>query len=86
MKVGDIVTWTSQSQGFSRTKTGKVILVVPAGKHPFELMSKELKDLQRMYDGWARDHESYVVEVQTGKTPKSKPALYWPRTSWLKKI
>lgn len=33
-QVGDEVTWTSQSSGYTRTKTGTIEEVVPVGKQP----------------------------------------------------
>jgi len=35
IKPGDIVEWTSQSAGTWKTKRGKVIAIVPAGKSAF---------------------------------------------------
>lgn len=79
---GDQVTWTSQSSGYTRTKTGVVEQVV---------RSKELPDRERfpaLYKssgvGGQRDHTSYVVRVP-GKTAKSAGTLYWPRVSSLSK-
>jgi len=50
--VGDRVTWTSQSAGTVKTKTGEVVRVLQPGERP----------------GWknqgaSRDHVSYVVRV-----------------------
>lgn len=82
MKVGDKVTWSSQSGGFRKTKHGVVVAVVPAGEHPWG----KGKGRDTIYvpegfyldtDGWCRDHESYLVQV--GKSKK----LYWPRAKHL---
>lgn len=86
--VGDTVEWTSQAGGYSKTKKGKVIAVIPPNVDPFrmELDGKHyvLPDGQRIpYNsttfggGMARNHESYVVSVNDGK------AYYWPRVSSL---
>jgi hypothetical protein len=69
-KVGDIVEWTSQAAGCTRTKRGEVVEVVPAGCQPVP-MSKNRNP------GNARDHESYLVRVKGA-------GLYWPRVSALR--
>lgn len=75
--VGDFVTWSSQSQGSSTTKTGKVIEIVPASKRP-----------QTIKHFGSRAHESYIVEVP-GKELKrgghAKSQSYWPLVSKLNK-
>lgn len=80
-KIGDKVTWSSQAQGFAREKTGVVVEVVAAGNRP----SRKFDDLHKGVGcGYGRDHDSYVVEVRTGKTDKAKPKHHWPRASALK--
>ena len=69
MKIGDIVTWTSQSQGFVRTKTGVIMAVVPAGGE-----ADRFGKIGSV--GMPRNHESYLVRVEA--------KLYWPRVSKLK--
>lgn len=68
-QVGDLVAWTSQSAGISKTKHGKVVEVVAA----FQVPKMAPGDAGR-----ARDHQSYVVRVDTGK---GRLRTYWPRTS-----
>jgi len=84
-KLGDQVKWTSQAAGSTTTKTGEVVVIVPAGKTPREAMTDEQRrsSLPKRYDGWPRDHESYIVKVKIGKTDKAMPALYWPRVKGL---
>lgn len=53
LKVGDKVQWRSQAGGYTKTKTGEIAVVVPAGERP--TCVKEA--------GMPRDHESYVVRV-----------------------
>lgn len=80
-KIGDRVTWSSQAQGFAREKTGTVVEVVEKGNRP----SRKFDDLHKGIGcGYGRDHDSYVVEVRTGKTDKAKPKHYWPRASALR--
>lgn len=77
---GDSVTWTSQSAGVAKSKTGTIEQVVPAKSCP------DRECFLQLYTGpgvgLPRDHESYVVRVP-GKTPKSAGKLYWPRVSAL---
>ena len=76
-KVNDTVTWTSQSRGSAKTKTGKVEKIVPPNTN--------VKNLTDELDapGNPRDNESYLVRVP-GKTARSKGKLYWPTASKLK--
>lgn len=79
--VGDDVTWTSQSAGVAKSKTGIVEQVVPAGGYP------DRERFESLYRGPGvglhRDHESYVVRVP-GKTAKSQGKVYWPRSLHLR--
>jgi len=76
--VGDTVTWTSQSGGRSKTKTGKVVVVVPRRR---PLHSLEMADTSWKMGHFAtygtRDHESYLVQV--GRSNR----LYWPLVKYL---
>ena len=77
---GDLVTWTSQSAGVSKTKTGAVEqIVAPKGMPDRDRFAKLYKGPGV---GLPRDHESYVVRVP-GKTAKSAGKLYWPRVNAL---
>lgn len=69
-KIGDKVTWQSQSQGSWKTKVGTVARIVPPGWTPGPTVFRRLKS-----SGLPRDHESYVV-----LTDKSE---YWPRVNKL---
>ncbi|WP_285905140.1 hypothetical protein [Pseudodesulfovibrio pelocollis] len=87
-KAGDTVTWTSKSGGFSKTKSGKVIAVVPA-KTPFEKVIDQHKITQENFNlspakmpGAPRDHESYVVFVEP-ESKRAKGRIYWPNVSGL---
>lgn len=77
---GGSVTWTSQSAGVSKTKTGVVEQVVAPKGMPDRVCFVQLYKVPGV--GLPRDHESYVVRVP-GKTTKSAGKLYWPRTSAL---
>lgn len=81
-KVGEQVTWTSQAQGYQKTKTGTVVAVVPAGKLP------DREKFTALYKGPGvggyRDHESYVVEVAEVGVRSKKTKAYWPRVSALR--
>lgn len=79
-KIGDKVTWTSSSNGTTKTKTGAIVDVIPPkGRIP---------EIHREFGlegyGMPRDHESYVVHVP-GKTDKAKGKRYWPLVNKLRK-
>lgn len=62
-RIGDVVTWTSQSSSYTKAKTGVVIEVVHHRSRP--------SDANRPKGaGWGRNGESYVVQVGNKK--------YWP--------
>ena len=94
MKVGDRVTWKSQSAGVETVKIGTIVAIVPAGFHPATYCNRAkspgLKKLlgenwNKLYSpkqlggGRAREHESYLVSVPG----KQKGFLYWPIVSKL---
>jgi len=82
--VGDEVFWSSQAGGRNTRKDGVVLRVVPAHEQcRHEEKEKVLYSLQGG-GGEARDHESYLVLVP-GRTENSKPLLYHPVVSLLKK-
>jgi hypothetical protein len=72
------VRWSSQSQGCTKEKHGKVVEVLPPGAKPdAALYPKLAKNC-----GSGRNHESYIVEVQVG--PKNRSVHYWPVVTVLK--
>ena len=73
MKVGDVVEWTSQAGGCTRTKRGEIVAVVPARTMP------DTSKVSRYGGGMARGHESYLVKVP-GK------GTYWPRVAALRLV
>lgn len=77
-QLGDLVTWTSQAGGKSKTKTGKVLFVIPPGKILREIFtgSPEL-EISHLGIYGTRDHESYLIQV--GKSKR----LYWPLVKYL---
>ena len=81
IQLGSTVTWSSQSGGFEKAKTGAVVEVVAAGARP------DRERFPLLYRGagvgYSRDHVSYVVHVP-GKTEKSAGKLYWPRAAALR--
>lgn len=79
-RLGDTVTWTSQSAGVAKTKTGTVEEVVPAKGTPSRERFPQLYRSAGV--GLPRDHVSYVVRVP-GKTAKAAGTTYWPRVSAL---
>jgi hypothetical protein len=86
-KVGDKVTWTSQSGGAYKTKTGVVWAVLRDTQALWNVSDKikEEKTHVKMFDGLTMlARVMYIVEVQAG--PKAKPRLYLPRPKQLKKV
>lgn len=94
-KVGNRVKWQSQSGGHYVDKEGVIVCVVPEGIKPAtsrswiyghysDELDFDVSQVQTMYDGWGRNHESYLVEVKAG--PRAKPRLYWPLVSKLNKV
>jgi hypothetical protein len=73
-RVGDNVSWKSQSQGNWKTKRGVIYSIVIAGATPYNYGYKA----NGGYAGNPRNHESYVVMVGN-KT-------YWPRVSHLHRL
>lgn len=92
--LGDAVTWTSQSQGVIRTKTGTVIGIVPPNVSPWRILEKQgaaLTALDGSYlDGaYVRSVESYLIRVAVftdhGK-PRRRSRVYWPLVRLLRKV
>lgn len=83
-KPGDLVTWTSQAGGNSKTKQGIVVAVIPAEAAIRDaLTAHELESwkLDRFFISISvRDHESYLIQV--GKSKR----LYWPLVKYLKPV
>lgn len=71
-KIGDKVSWTSQSAGITRVKHGEVIHIVPPGERPPSMVGT----------GIARKHESYVVRA-IADNGSGRSRLYWPHVSKL---
>ena len=94
MNLGDKVEWTSQAGGRTKKKTGVIVAIVPArNRHRLTqcIPGLNMSQVYSKYNtgpidggGLSRNHESYLVEVKTGKTEAAKKSLYWPRVSGLK--
>lgn len=69
MKLGDVVTWTSQAGGYSKTKEGVIVAVVPPNGDPRDYIPAGLK---LDGPGYPRSTESYLIRV------RSLTKLYWP--------
>lgn len=76
-QVGDTVTWTSQAGGKSKTKTGKIVRIVPVNTRPYDVMPEGYWVRAALY--LHRPHESYLIQV--GKSKR----LYWPLVKYLEK-
>ena len=73
-QIGDVVEWTSSSQGYTRTKRGRVAAILPRRTR----FPAVFQHGAAYNPGTSRDHESYIVLV--GNRP------YWPRVAALKKV
>lgn len=75
--IGDMVKWTSSSNGMTTVKAGQIEAVI---------LAKERITLQQCQEanatGLPRDHASYLVRVQN-KSGQGKGKLYWPRVNQL---
>lgn len=76
LKVGDMVTWRSQSQGSWTQKTGVVAAIIPSHSRPDATLWPRLFSSDG--PGGARRHQSYIVLVD--KRP------YWPIVTKLKLV
>ena len=82
-KIGDVVTWKSQSSGSTTRKVGKVVYIVNRKDTPFRTAKNKFPGHRRMFDGWRipgsfGTERGYFVEVRDGKTDRAKPKLYMP--------
>lgn len=77
IQLDDSVEWTSQAQGYVRTKIGVVVGIVPVGHLPDRDRFPSLYRSSGV--GMPRDHVSYVVKV-TGR------CVYWPVVKKLQKV
>lgn len=89
-KEGDVVKWSSQSQGVKTVKRGVIVAVVPKGKRvlkswrpsKFSVFAKRVGvgdySPAKLGSSGSRDHESYLVDVDE--------VLYWPKVCQLKKV
>lgn len=73
-KVGDSVTWESQSQGSWKSKTGTVAAIIPANVRPDATEWPQL--FNGVGPGSARARQSYIVIVDN--------RVYWPVARKLK--
>ena len=73
--LGDMVEWTSQSGGYTKTKTGVIVEVVAPGKRPDRSRFFSL----HMGCGGGRKTFSFVVDCG-----KRAPKHYWPNASLLR--
>lgn len=92
-KIGEQVAWSSQAGGFTATKIGEVVGIVPPNTYISAanmrgVVFSDTADatLTKRFDGGKRDHESYIVKLRPGLSEKSSPVLYWPRVKGLRAV
>lgn len=83
-KIGDKVKWTSQSQGYEKTKEGIIVLVLKPGESIMKSIGVEklIKDYNRQFDDTPKTEIRYAVAVYP-KNRKAKPTLYRPQVKKL---
>ena len=93
--LGDMVTWESQANGVTKTKTGTIVGIVPAkmtvGRHIDHVAALHAQHYDASALGWscARYQVSYLVAVSmVSRTGKRRPRqrLYWPRVASLRPV
>lgn len=85
MQVGDKVTWTSQSKGFTKKKKGTIVRVVNIDEGPAAIAHDEFPGHKRMFTGYDIPPgywRAYLIEVIPG--PRARPRLYMPYPKHLK--
>lgn len=82
IEVGKEVTWTSRVQGSDKTKTGKIIAIVPAKRNADMLLPKSAKPSHVKYDSHISIYERVLVAVPAGKSGQITH-YYCPRKSVL---
>lgn len=92
-KIGDQVSWSSQSNGTVSTKVGQVVLNVEealrqiprqpkVARNPMRAVEVIFPEHRRMFDGHHWPDGRVVVEVQSSDG-KGRKLLYMPRLSGL---
>ena len=70
---GTTVSWTSQSWGVEKTKTGQVLAFVPAGHHPrryFDVDVRGIPASRLKFDFRPSRNDRYIVAVPRGGQSK----------------
>ncbi len=81
-ELGDLVSWESQSQGWTTVKCGTIVQIVKQGIKPNFIPFHGTHSV--LYGGgFGRNHESYLIEVP--HPGKGKPRIYWPNANNLQK-
>lgn len=70
IKPGDTVTWTSQASGSTKTKTGKVMAIVPAEANVMKLIPGSAKRSHIKIDMPKSIYNRVLIAVPTGKEGK----------------
>jgi hypothetical protein len=83
-KVGTPVTWSSSSNGTSKTKAGVIVKVVHAGMYPWKEVQLDRTVINMLSQDGNRDHESYLVRVDPQPPKQGKSKIYWPRVGLLR--
>lgn len=82
MEIGQTVTWTSQAMGCEKTKTGKILAVIPAGKSAKTLIPVTAKKSHIKFCNDISTFDRLLVEVPAGKDESIKH-YYTPKLSMI---
>jgi len=68
LKKGDAVRWESSSAGVTKSKRGQIIVVVPEGNDPLDVIAREAKTITAIFefDGGTLLFESLKVSLPDG--------------------
>jgi len=85
LAINDQVTWSSQAQGSTTQKTGRVVYVPDAKSlAPWRVADKHFSGHRRMFEGNKFRPGSVLVEVAS--PGRAKPRLYMPWPGTLQKV
>jgi hypothetical protein len=82
MNKGDTVTWTSQSQGSEKTKTGIVVAIISAGHRAMQHLPEDTKNSHVKFGSDVSIFDRVLVAVPAGKNGQITH-YYCPRINML---
>lgn len=90
IKIGDVVKWKSQSNGFWKEKRGELIAIVPANVSIYDAWpeAKTIPKARQKWGGEISQNDRGIVRITkiSDKKLKIRHEYYAPRLSVLKRI